>query len=673
MKYFLALLLFSLFGLLNYFTPGGKAFFYPENERKNDSVKTAAYGSIDTLLSTKSTYSSSAKRQLPVKYYIDATFDETTTSLKVNQSFVWINTSSAPATEMFIHIYPNAYKAGSAFFEGSMPDEKFLTSLVFDSIAVDGIPARLQYVNTDILYKSDSTVAKFPLPKMVGPGDSVLVHCSYKYSIPRALGRMGYSPNRDFYFFAQWFVKPGVFENGKWICSPYFPYAEFYADFAEYTINLHTPEGFQVQGSGSKQSVKTAAGKMINHEFRAINVHDFAWCATKGFPVEKYNDRSVNGREIQFTITYPQTYSELLPRYKATLQSAFRYFENTLGPYPYKSFTLAIVPQNSGRIGSMEYPGMATVQHNQMLFTSSLEIEKLIVHEFAHQYFYGAVANNESYEGWIDEGLASYLTSGMLDAHGLSDISSFKLFGHYPVQGLELLSIEELPLIYTLTKITVPNQSTAMKAYMAHANEAALSDSSYLLSTHALYNAITYGKSELFFKTLERMIGRQKFLKMLSRFYATYQFKHITAAQLFNSLQANSPRNLQWYFRNFYEESFICDYAVKGVEYFPGSRECRVDIRRNGEAFFPCEVSLVSPTDTLTKTINNNRRFFSVYFKCNQIPTGAEIDLHRKNYFDVNFANNSKMIEKQYASTIYFSMRWFFWIQNLLLIFGSLA
>ncbi|MBI2416616.1 MAG: hypothetical protein HYV28_01685, partial [Ignavibacteriales bacterium] len=356
-----------------------------------------------------------------------------------------------------------------------------------------------------------------------------------------------------------------------------------------------------------------------------------------------------------------------------TLKSAFSFFESTIGPFPYKTFTLSITPQNSGRIGSMEYPGLATIQHSPLILSSSLEIEKLIVHEFAHQYFYGAIANNETYEGWFDEGMASYLTSSMLDVNALSDVSSFKLFGQFPIRGLEILSMGEIPLIYTLIKIKIPNQANAMRSYYLHANEAALSDSSYLLSSLSMYNAITYGKSELFFKTLERITGKQKFIKTLSKFYNQYKNSHVTAKQFFTFLQANTARNLSWYIKNYYDESFVCDYAIKSIEYLPASKECRVDVRRNGEAFFPCEISLITQKDTITKTINNDKRFFTIYLKSPEVPIGVEIDLHRKNYFDVNLANNSKMLRKQYAATTYFSMRWFFWIQNLLLVFGSLA
>ena len=52
---------------------------------------------------------------------------------------------------------------------------------------------------------------------------------------------------------------------------------------------------------------------------------------------------------------------------------------------------------------------------------------------------------------------------------------------------------------------------------------------------------------------------------------------------------------------------------------------------------------------------------------------GAEVDPYRKNLLDINFANNSYMIDEHYGASLSLAVRWFFWIQNALMILGSIG
>src|SRR5699024_6835658 len=79
-------------------------------------------------------------------------------------------------------------------------------------------------------------------------------------------------------------------------------------------------------------------------------------------------------------------------------------FSNLFGKYPYRVYSIVMTEFPSG----MEYPGIVFI--NEELFMPALEeiLEQTIVHETAHQWWYGLVGNDQIKEAWLDEALTTY-------------------------------------------------------------------------------------------------------------------------------------------------------------------------------------------------------------------------------------------------------------------------
>ena len=125
-------------------------------------------------------------------------------------------------------------------------------------------------------------------------------------------------------------------------------------------------------------------------QFRAENVHDFAWCASPNFIVQ---DTLYNGyRIMSFFNPWNRAWAD------STLARGLRsmqWLEKNAGPYPYPQVSIVDCTMRGG----MEYP---------MLAMNGSADEGLILHELAHNYFYAALANDERAEAWLDEGFAQY-------------------------------------------------------------------------------------------------------------------------------------------------------------------------------------------------------------------------------------------------------------------------
>jgi hypothetical protein len=89
--------------------------------------------------------------------------------------------------------------------------------------------------------------------------------------------------------------------------------------------------------------------------------------------------------------------SELTPAKLAEwTTTAIADLEAHLGPFPYRSLSVALLPDYGGGI---EYPSM--------IFEASPSRE-VLVHEVAHMWFYGMVGNSQFRDPWLDEAFATW-------------------------------------------------------------------------------------------------------------------------------------------------------------------------------------------------------------------------------------------------------------------------
>lgn len=82
-------------------------------------------------------------------------------------------------------------------------------------------------------------------------------------------------------------------------------------------------------------------------------------------------------------------------------------YEELYGPYPYKGLVIA---QNA-YYGAMEYSGLISMSSRAFDSYQETPIAALInltTHEIAHQWWYGAVGNDQVREPWLDESFAKY-------------------------------------------------------------------------------------------------------------------------------------------------------------------------------------------------------------------------------------------------------------------------
>ncbi len=604
-------------------------------------------------------------------YYIAVEFSADKKSITAQEEIVWINKTNLPTSEIQFHFYANGYKSSKTLFAQAFPiNSETQTQTDVKTFLVNGKPSELIYFQPEIENPHDSTVAKVILDKPVQPGDSVKIFFDYSMKIPRSVKRMGYATGRNFFFVSQWFPKVGVFENGKWVCSQYHPYLNFYSDFGDYSVKIKVPKNYIVAATGVEKE-KTSDTQSTTFHFVQSGVHDFVWLATDDILHRNEIYQRKDGSQITIQAYVQPEREKYFDRYFQAVKNCLNYFEDNIGIYPYQNVTLVDVPRTSAS-GGMEYPTLFTVSAELFSPKETGGPEYLVTHEFSHQYFQGLIASNEVYEAWLDEGFTSYIATKIMYHYQPEILENFKFATYIPVFGLNFLSFNEIPLIYTLVDIQMPEGARSANSYYKNLSIGALADTSYKLPTRLSYVVNSYNKPELVLLTLERYVGHEKVMAILKEYYDRFKYKHPHTEDFISIVQKNCNEDMSWFFDEFYKAPKYFDYKITSIKQ-NSADEYEVLAERLGDGIFKNDIALYTDKDTLYQKWNGVERWKLLKFRTNNKVIAAEVDPQRKNLLDINFANNSFTVEPRVWASLSLVIRLFFWIQNALVLLGSVG
>lgn len=608
--------------------------------------------------------------EISTVYKLNVDFNPDKKLFTVEEIINWKNLSEYSTNEIQFHLYANAFSNNKTELGKKFDfDESEQTKIQIRSLTVNGIVRQFEYFQPEIDNLFDSTVARIDFDKPILPFDSVVIKIKYELQIPRSRIRFGYAAGREFYFIAQWFPKLGVFKDGKWICSQYHPYTEFYSDFADYEVTINLPKDYIIGSTGQLiNEVIRDSNKSLTYS--AQNVIDFAWTASTEFYTQTKNYQSKFGKDIEVTFLIQPENKKLLSRKFQAAFNTIEYLEQYIGEFPYSQINLVDAPRTAN-IGGMEYPSIVT--YFTPLF-SPIEIqrpESTIIHEIIHQYFYAAVSSNEVYEAWLDEGITSYLEAKILSEYYGNPILHFRFIDYYPVYGMSFLSFREVPLIYSLKAFEFEHSSYALASYYLNNELGSIRDTSYKLPNRLSYLVNAYSKPYLILQVLENYLGKEETLKLISDYYSKNKFSLVDANDFLDVLKNNESTDLEWFISNFLNESKKFDYKIRSLA--KEGNTYKIFVERLEEGIAPTVIAVYSEVDTTYIDWDGIDRWKVFTIESNNDKIAAEVDPFRRNILDINYANNSYTVEPKYWASLSIAIRWFFWVQNALLIFGSVG
>lgn len=313
-----------------------------------------------------------------VKYDICATYDVDTRRLTGEVCMDYEYRGESTITSLTFSIHPNRYEDGA---------------IRIDSVFIDG-----SQVGFSILNKTYLEVA---LPYELFGGDKVSVVINWNLEVIEGDGIYGYS-DYDVRL-SGWYPVLCVLDD-KW-CTEEGKWGDYlFSECADYTVRLSVSDKVTVASSG-KRIMQTTSDGTVTYTYEGKNMRDFAFAISDRYHVVS----GVCGSTLVSAYAFDDKSAQSM---LTIAQRALSFYNEKYGNYPYPTYSVCSTKLKEG---GMEFSGLVYV--NDQL--KDLELEEVVAHETAHQWWYGVVGSSPVTHAWLDEGLTEYSTlCYMTSCHG---------------------------------------------------------------------------------------------------------------------------------------------------------------------------------------------------------------------------------------------------------------
>lgn len=478
------------------------------------------------------------------EYHIAVSLHPDKHILQGAQTITWKNPGQKPVGELYFHLYPNAFASKKTTFmresggklRGDKQRKDSYGSMSIQSIQSDRNGDLLQqasFVQPDDGNADDQTLMKLSLPQPVAPGEKVTLSMDFTVDLPVVFARMGYAD--DFYMAGQWFPKLAAYETAGtrgrseegWNLHQYHGNSEFYADFGIYDVKINVPPDYIVAATGFPPKPAAVENGVKTYRFYAEDVHDFAWAASPHFiyAEEPYSSPYIAGVKIKLYLD--PKHEQYKNRYLLAAKKALTRFSEWYGPYPYSTLSIVVPPQSGNGAGGMEYPTLVTAWGASDA-KPDLELERVVVHEIGHQFWYGMVASNEFEEAWLDEGFTSYAEDKVME-------KEYGVKPNLPFEGSYITSPEPLK------------------------------QNAWNYKGHDSYAENVYTRAKLALFTMEKNVGPETMGRIMKTYFQRWQFHHPSTQDFQAVAEDVTQKNWKPFFDQYVYGGNMIDYSAESV------------------------------------------------------------------------------------------------------------
>lgn len=556
--------------------------------------------------------------QQDVYYNIKANLDEQTWIIDGEEDLTYWNNSPDTLTFVYFHLYQNAYQPGSYLDNLQLNNGVKAKYGKYEAqrlgTEVDYIKANGQKLKTE----KDNTILKVYLDKPLLPNTSCQLNIKFATfygngSVRRRMKFFNSFGSKQFNG-AQWYPAIAVYDRIKGWDTDQHLGREFYYDFGTFDVALTFAANYVVEATGvlqnenevlpkelrEKLDIKNFKDKKWNEKpsvitpydpavrktwkYHAENVHNFAFTANPNYRI---GEADWNGIRCIALVQEPHAakWQEVAEFTKKVIQTYSRDF----GMYAYPKMVV------SDAEDGMEYP-MLTMCGGEYPSNKSL-----VAHEVGHNWFYGMIGNNETYQAPLDEGFTQFLTAWSLEA----------IDGKYGDSTIDQTKSKYIKRFKV--KSTVRNGNV----FDGYEYDAAY-NSDEPLNTHSdMFNgALGHGGGyrDVYFKTatmlynLQYVLGDTLFQNAMKHYFSQWEMCHPYIQDFRTSIMDYTHQDLAWFFDEWLNTTKHIDYKVgkiKNKGKADGKYTYEITLKRKDRMQMPIDLAVVTKKDTQRYYIPN--------------------------------------------------------------------
>ncbi len=290
-----------------------------------------------------------------------------------------------------------------------------------------------------------------------------------------------------------------------WVVHPTFSFGDnLVAEVADYVLTVSVPPGWMPVGSGQEEELAPGLWRLTGGNLREMGlvlVRDFA------------ERRLAHPCGVQLRVLFPPELGAAANQALNIAAEALSLLTQFLGSYPYADLDMVFVPLWGA--GGVEYPQLILIGWDYAYHHESDVFAEIVVHELAHQWWYGEVGTDQVAEPWLDEGLATYTSSLYFAARGKFEEK-----------------VQEWEARWRRARELFPGGSVGDALWGFAVNWAA----------QRSYSGYVYSGAALFLQEVRRLLGDAQFFAALRRFREEHRWGLALASRLLDLLrEAGGP------------------------------------------------------------------------------------------------------------------------------------
>lgn len=480
--------------------------------------------------------------QLETDFVIEARLDAEACTIVGSETITVHNHSPDELTELALRLDHNLFRPRvprGTSVPAETTEGMVVTRIAIDGVEVDLTPRRRRRGEgrTNMVFGLDQTAAVLSLAQPIAAGGTARLEVDWHTRLPGGDSGRGHRMTQrwgDTLFQpTQWFPRIAKYDDLRgWDSSRYLGPAEFYNNFGRFDVRLDVPAGWLVTATGVLQNPEevwgqtarerlgrvldsdqeimivtegergagnaTAAGERLVWHFVADKVNDFAWATARDYVMAATRATIPGKGPIPIYMAYLPERARYFQNAGHLSRHALEFYSDLWIPYPFPQLTL-----QDGPSAGMEYP---------MVINSN---QGAADHEVAHQWWPMMLGTNETWYGWMDEGLNQFMN----------------IYSRADLRGRE------------------PNLDGLGRSYGRRSGDE--SEAPMMWNANyagGSYGFQTYGKAPLMLSMLGGIAGDEAVVEAIRAYAEAWAFKHPSPWDFVFFMSHALERDLGWFF-----------------------------------------------------------------------------------------------------------------------------